>query len=241
MDNFRVKSINLDRGEVLEELSPDTKILFTLKGKLGLRIQGKEYKLNLGDLVIINRNQSYSLEARVEGSILMDLSISNEYFLSVHDDFLSMKFNCYPDKFSMEKLDGLNQLKSELAQFLVFYLNHSSTKTLNLYIALNKIILTMVSYFKEEADFYSSGSMDGRIVSIIGYLEKNYSQEIKVEDLAKDYFLSSSSLSKLFKSNTGMYFLDYLNGLRVNKSLKELLYGAKNIEEISVSYGFNHR
>lgn len=240
MDNFRVKSINLDRGEVLEELSPDTKILFTLKGKLGLRIQGKEYKLNLGDLVIINRNQSYSLEARVEGSILMDLSISNEYFLSVHDDFLSMKFNCYPDKFSMEKLDGLNQLKSELAQFLVFYLNHSSTKTLNLYIALNKIILTMVSYFKEEADFYSSGSMDGRIVSIIGYLEKNYSQEIKVEDLAKDYFLSSSSLSKLFKSNTGMYFLDYLNGLRVNKSLKELLYGAKNIEEISVSYGFNN-
>lgn len=226
-------------GQSLEDFSLETNILFGLKGSFRIELDTRDFILNPGDVLVLNRNENYRIESQ-ERSVLMNLIIENEYFLSIYDDFLSVKFECYPDNESLKRLDGLNQLKAELSQFLIFYLNHSNTKSLNLSISLNKILLTLISYFKSDEGVYASIDMDDKTIAILKEVEKYYWKDLSLEGLSEKYYMSPSTLSKTFKRNTGKYFSSYLNELRIKKSLKDLLYSTKTIEEISLKYGFNN-
>jgi two-component system response regulator YesN len=66
-------------------------------------------------------------------------------------------------------------------------------------------------------------SRAGALIAIVSdYLEKNYSQEISLEDVAASVNISSFYLSKLFKKELGENFIDYLTGVRIRKA-KEIL------------------
>ncbi len=238
--DYSIKNISTKKGETLDLFAFETTILFQLKGKSQILFKGNSYPMDQGAITIINRNEGYKVENSSGSDILINLSIDNTYFLSLYDDFLTTTFECFPQDGKITKIDGINQLRIELSQFLIFYLNNFDTRNINLYIILNKIILTLISYFKKESDIQTSYIMDKKIVNILKYMDKNYNQNITIEYLSKQNFISSSSLSKLFKSQTGKYFSDYLSEIRINKSLKDLLYTGHSIEELAIKYGFNN-
>lgn len=238
--DYSIKNISINDSETLELFAFETTILFQLKGKSIIHLNVFSHHMEKGFITIVNRNERYSVETSDKSDILINLSIDNTYFLSLYDDFLTTSFECFPQDEKVGKIDGVNQLRIELSQFLIFYLNNFDTKNINLYIILNKIILTLISYFKKESDIQTSYIMDKRIVNIMKYIEKNFNEDITIEGLANQYYISSSTLSKLFKSETGKYFSDYLNEIRVSKSLKDLLYTGNSIEDIALQYGFNN-
>lgn len=57
---------------------------------------------------------------------------------------------------------------------------------------------------------------------VTDYLEKNYSKEILLDDVAASIQISSFYLSKLFKRELGKNFIDYLTEVRIRKA-KEIL------------------
>lgn len=65
------------------------------------------------------------------------------------------------------------------------------------------------------------------IQKVVEYMQSNYSKDITLNLLADYVNLSTPYLSKLFKSEIGENFLEYLTKLRIDKS-KELLRDTKN-------------
>lgn len=236
--NYNIKNISLNKDKSLDIFAFETSILFQLKGQSTIILNGVSHNMEQGYITIVNKNESYRVQDTSNSDILISLSIDNTYFLSLYHDFLTTRFECFPQ--DIAKIDGIAQLRFELSQFLIFYLNNFDTKNINLSIILNKIILTLISYFKKESDIQTSYSMDNRIINILKHMEKNYHENITIDGLSKQYYISSSTLSKLFKSETGKYFSDYLSELRVTKSLKDLLYTGHRIEELALKYGFNN-
>ncbi|GAB4374484.1 MAG: hypothetical protein Kow009_10030 [Spirochaetales bacterium] len=72
----------------------------------------------------------------------------------------------------------------------------------------------------------------------LDYISRNYGEEITLESMAARVRLSSFYFSKMFKQYTGVTFIDYLSGFRVEKA-KELLEDPRwSIKEISAQVGY---
>jgi two-component system, response regulator YesN len=71
------------------------------------------------------------------------------------------------------------------------------------------------------------------------YVEKNYSQEIRLEDISRYLNISPFHLSRMFKRETGNNIFDYLSMVRIDKS-KELLIGSEiSVKEICYNVGYS--
>lgn len=78
-----------------------------------------------------------------------------------------------------------------------------------------------------------------QVKSAIQYIIDNYSDKIRVEDVANHLAVSPSYLSRKFKEETNHTFHDFLNKYRVQKSVELLKEGDYKVYEISYMVGFN--
>ena len=76
------------------------------------------------------------------------------------------------------------------------------------------------------------------VKTAIGFIYSNYSEDITLDFIAKKIYITPGYLSQLFKQETGINFLDFLNQHRIQKA-KEYLTGTflKNYE-IADKVGF---
>ncbi len=71
------------------------------------------------------------------------------------------------------------------------------------------------------------------------YIEKNFSRDISLQDVADYVHLNPVYFSKYFKEHTHKNFVDYLADIRVDFAKKELIKG-KKIDEVSRLSGYNN-
>ncbi len=90
-------------------------------------------------------------------------------------------------------------------------------------------------------DFYASIEDIPRypksIVSAISYINNNYHKQISLSDLAGKVNLSEEYLSRLFKKETGLNILEYINNTRLEKADKLIKTTDFNINEIGFMVG----
>jgi two-component system response regulator YesN len=75
--------------------------------------------------------------------------------------------------------------------------------------------------------------------NILDYIHKNYiSTQFNLEEVAEEFELSVSNLSRLIKELTGSTFTDYVFNLRMEKVKCDLVQGSMPIKEIVSSVGY---
>jgi two-component system response regulator YesN len=60
----------------------------------------------------------------------------------------------------------------------------------------------------------------------VDYLNAHYVEDVTLNQVAEHIYVSSFYISRMFKKELGINFVDYLNELRINKA-KELLMDAR--------------
>lgn len=72
----------------------------------------------------------------------------------------------------------------------------------------------------------------------IYFLENNYKEEITLEKLAQDQFISPTYLSKIFKEATGASPINYLIDIRLKRAKEMLKNGKLTIKEVALAVGY---
>ncbi len=70
------------------------------------------------------------------------------------------------------------------------------------------------------------------------YIDKNYSERITLDTLARVVYLSQAYISRIFHKETGLSFNEYLNSVRVEHSKAMLIKNTMRIADISSAVGF---
>lgn len=78
------------------------------------------------------------------------------------------------------------------------------------------------------------------VASILRYVDEHYSEDITLEDLSRQLFLSRNYLNKVFKRDTGETFTNYLIRVRMEKAKELLLGGRHYIYEIAEMVGYKN-
>ena len=80
----------------------------------------------------------------------------------------------------------------------------------------------------------------GKILSekVRTYIEQNYADSIKIEDIAADNFISEGYLSHAFKAETGMSPREYLTHIRCTRACELIRYTGMKLSDIAANTGF---
>ncbi len=83
-------------------------------------------------------------------------------------------------------------------------------------------------------------SDEARLQQIFQYVNQNYRESVGLSRLASEMYVSPSTLSRFFKKETGMGFVEYLNQVRVHAAALELESTDENVTKIAVNCGFSN-
>ena len=78
-----------------------------------------------------------------------------------------------------------------------------------------------------------------RLRPVVEYITENYGEKIYIETLADMVALSPDYFTKMFKDSIGKTPIDYINGVRVNHSLRLLSMTDTPVNEIAEQLGFS--
>lgn len=90
--------------------------------------------------------------------------------------------------------------------------------------------------FSPEVDMFKSR----RIRLACDYINRNFENKIKIEDIANLIGMTDSSFCHFFKKRTQKSFVDYLNEVRIGHAAVQLIETSKTISEVCYSCGFNN-
>jgi AraC-like DNA-binding protein len=79
---------------------------------------------------------------------------------------------------------------------------------------------------------------DQRLVEVINFIQANLSQPVNVCAVAKRFGMSESTLTRVFRKDLKMSFINYVSTLRLLRSVELLAAGEMNIKEVCYEVGY---
>ena len=169
-------------------------------------------------------------------------------------------FERYDVNVSVEYLDPFQ--KDVLAEKALIAIKPSESETQDLLALLNELCQTsrtqkhsdeitraLFSYFilrlnklgagKSEKITRSGGNVPPLVLKILDYIHANYAQDITLEGLAENFFVSKATLIYNFKKYTGRSPIDFLLSVRLERAKKMLVSTKKSVNEIAELCGFS--
>jgi Response regulator containing CheY-like receiver domain and AraC-type DNA-binding domain len=244
---------------IIEELSQT----FNLKACIGV---GSRRKME--DIHVSYEEAVLSLRYRRKANIVTIQHINkNEYkpqeYLELERKLLeSIKFgkeeslNLFLDILELLKPVSIDAKKNKIVELLILLSHEARLEPQSVYEYVD-----YVSYFEEirklswkQIESWAYQRMEYMIKAIrmnrktkrshfindaIYYMERHYHEEISLDDLSQYIGLSSQHLSKLFKDETGINYVEYLTNMRIDMAKNLLSEGTQTVKEICYSVGYN--
>lgn len=91
---------------------------------------------------------------------------------------------------------------------------------------------------EQEAEGHESVASSFIVKNAMEYIEENYTQKLKLADVAEKAYVSQWHLSKLLNRHTGQSFSEILNNVRIEKAKELLKDPSLRIGDIAESVGF---
>ncbi len=220
-----------------ERIQTEMLLIFVLEDSMTLTYRDEVYRMKAEDVILINPGLSYEINAASD--VLYAVA---SFSMRLMADILKrrdMIFYCnsvVDDGHSYQDIrDIFFQLTSEYvskAHSTDCYLDSLMLRLLDCLAENYRLSDNSMKAYESEAD--------ARMREIMQYILANLDQEISLNDLADQMFVSTSTLSRIFKKSTGVYFADYVMQLRVKMALGLLRHSDQNMTQIAMASGFNN-
>jgi xylan 1,4-beta-xylosidase len=241
-ENLPFKIFILDAENQEYHLHKEIELIFVLKGSVTYEVKSKRYKLTERDLFLVNSFDMHSVLSDKGENIILALQLDPLYFNQYCPGFSDFYFGATGAFMSSSTLHG--KISSNLANIVLSLAKLDTGYKLEAVNSATEIALTLVKHCRTELRQQSDNEAykQRRISELLKYIEENYASVIGLDTLSKELLISPKYISKFFKDNLGIGFVDYINKLRITKSLNDLAGNKKSIMDIAVEHGFNdHR
>ncbi len=209
-------------------------ILFFIKGDSSFVVEGTTYPLTPESFIIARHDEMHRVEHhcecdydRVVINFGVDFFENNgcEEYAAAFFERPAGSGNLFTLENSREAVEALRRLTA--------YVDEGAP------VPLVRGVLCEVLRFIAKREEGSEGNVTSpRLREIILYINENLVQNITLEDLSKQFFISKYHLCRLFKKETGMTFVQYVTKKRLMR-VTELNSGGMSLTEAALASGFS--
>ncbi|HZK26197.1 MAG TPA: AraC family transcriptional regulator [Thermoclostridium sp.] len=219
----------------------DYELYYLLEGRRNYFIQNKVYPVVKGDIVLINIQDIHkTMDSNNSVHERIVVNFKKEFIAPIFEDEVDL-LNCF---LSDHKVIKLNVSEQSFVQSILIKMVEEDRKKPKGYLTYEKILLTELLLFinrnmeKFEEQQRYRNSVQNKMSEVALYLIENYMKKITLKQVAEEFFITSSHLSRSFKRTTGFTFIEYLNSIRIKEARKLLKGTKKSVMEISELTGF---
>ena len=203
-----------------------TELTFILSGKGKYHIEGQNYNVMAGDVIMCNPGVMHqSLEANEKVPIVEFVTgFTDFHFIGMPENSIVLKDGGYILRMSSE---NRQEVTKHCFEMVAEFNGSSLGKYFMLKAQLMQIILIILREMqpaqeKQKSCRFESYNRNYVVKKIVSYLNENYACKISLDQIAQNLYLSPVYISKLFKEETGESPINYLIKIRLDKA-KELL------------------
>ncbi len=221
---------------------PYYEIFYLLNGDCTFFVDHNIYKLSKGDLVIVPVGEIHKSTFPTKG-------YSDRLVVCFREESLDW----------MKKLIGEDAVKESLKQGVIsipdkrqeyvegiigkmIFENEGQDALSPAFVQteLMELLLFIIRCQKYEQTVVKELDVDHQLIQEVAtYIYNNYEKKLSLDDMAKQFHISRSYLSKKFKQVTGFGFKEYIVNVRIKNACTLLLETNKSITDIAFECGFN--
>lgn len=229
----------LDVRQLSQEESNALTLLWLLEGSAELETQDQRQTLGANSLTVINRNQRFQLTSSSPNATLQ-VTLSGPWLTRLYNDIFSHEYHI-PDE-SSGSWPQCDELRHLLRQILVVTLiNHPSRYRLEAQRWLSEILLLLTTRFQQPARISQRSDNPGwskRITQVVERIDASFTRRITLAEIAEAEFVSEAWLSRLFRKEVGVSFMQYITTLRLEKAADALRLTNRPLHQIALEQGF---
>ncbi|WP_412519460.1 helix-turn-helix domain-containing protein [Staphylococcus simulans] len=196
-------------------------------------IQKSEQAETVNDAVrLINHNEVFQVSKNTK---MLMIYIASDWFTEKDFAFFNYCFN-------IQMVQSSRKIKKAMLVLLEKYLEETLTeKMIKQYISeICDILIEEASVEIKHASHKLGASLDYRDKKIVDYINEHIGEKLTLERVAKEVFISPTTLSSSFYKIFNMGFRNYIETLRIGYSIEMLITTDRKILDISEEVGFSN-
>ena len=225
-------------------LHTELEVGFVLEGTLEVKLESHTDVLSPGDIFLINPLEVHEFSAGDGGATLLAIQTSYKImnnFLSApiiprfsRSGALSRLIGDRPEDYfvlwSAAVRLSLEYFRAQCDPFLSF----------SLLVELLMALISKVPFsLQREEDYRPMKARADRMLSILEYIDDNFSRKLLLNEIAEREGLTLVYLSHFFKDMMGLSFQDYLKRKRFEEARRLLLTTDRKLLDVSIACGFS--
>lgn len=226
-------------------------MLYVCAGEITHYIDGKEIRMQPGDLILLNQYVKHGVKRAEYGDVGINFIVLPEFFdiplqmmrkQTILADFVAGTFkqnNPIPQylNFQLREQKAISNLMENMITSIISE-NHNED-VINQY-SMGLVFLYLINHIDTLSEDSSSSYEDIIIQAVIRYIDSNY-KTAALSHIADDFKQSLPSLSRMIKKCTGYTFQELLMRKRFQKAVIFLVETDLPVEEIAVNIGYENQ
>ncbi|SDE14040.1 helix-turn-helix domain-containing protein [Sporomusa acidovorans] len=214
-------------------------------GSAMLECNMKRFIVRSQDIVVINSNELHYMESLSDDLQFYVIRVDLPFLFSNQVDLCQTK---YLAPLSQNRITLRNLIRddTEVLNCVVKTIDEYSTKRIGFELAVKSSIYQLIVLLlrghihkiMSSDEFSSRVNSLKRFDTILKFIAAHYTEKISVKDLAEKANITVFYFCRIFKQLTGKTMTDYINELRLEKSLEYLQSNDLNITEVALNCGF---
>ncbi len=242
--DFEIYYYNDSLSKVTSHFHDYYEFYFFLEGDVSIEIENMEYPLKYGDIVLIpprkkHRAVIHNSEKSYRRFVFW---ISTEYcnqliHISPAYGYLMQHVQIAQNYIFHNDLITFNTIQTKIFQLIDEIKSERFGKEARLFLCVNDLILhcNRVVYEREHAKVM--GEEHDLCQNLIAYIEQHLEEELSLENLAKEFYISKYHIAHIFKDQIGLSIHTYITKKRL-KACSEAILNHMEISKAFLLYGF---
>ena len=235
--DFRIDLLGSGKHE--RHMHSAIQLLYAAEGVCEVDLREKHYIMHREDVLLINAMEPHAFRIQPDGlaaSIMIEYHMITDLMPEAGGSFLLN---------SMEDMTRpYNDIRTLFHEIIYLESTRDRSSKSRIYrdiYELLDILLThcMVRASGKAADERNMND-DEKLQQIVGYVNAHFQESFSLTALAKSMYVSTSTLSRFFRKQTGTYFADYVNSVRLSYAIGEMRYTDKSLTRIAADCGFSN-
>lgn len=226
-------------------------IIYVCAGEISQYINGKEIRMQQGDMLLLNQHVEHSVKYAGAGDIGINFIVLPEFFdiplqmmnkENIVADFLAGTFrqnNAIPQYLNFQ-LRGQSAVSNLMENMIISIMGENNNEDIINQYTMGLVFLYLINHIDRLSEDSSHSYEDIVIQATTKYIDIHY-QTASLSHIADDFNLSLPALSRMIKKCTGYTFQELLMRKRFQKAVMFLMETELPVEEIAVNIGYENQ
>lgn len=236
----------ISNADLAVKCSGDMALFYVIAGTVTAAMAQDRWRLKKNDVIVFNIGDSWQI-AHEPQALVLQLCFPGRKLLELLKDS-RLRFSCNS---VADRIHSYQELQSLLQRLVLSFVGKKKHTDCLQHGFVYLLLDCLAEQFRPElkadpngTDMKNDGSAErkkaGELVrSIIAYVSGHYQDPIRLQELAEQMFVSTATLSRSFHKETGIYFADYVNRIRLEEAVRRLESTEQAVTRIAYDCGFS--